>query len=129
LATLLASGGAFLWRLMQRLERLESPQARQRIDIDASRSASEAAMFLLGARLTQVHDDCFRLRETIGPLPTRLELRDVGNHLAERLASLADRLDRAIGHRAIHCEPKRASRSRGARTGRSFLIVTTRTEA
>jgi hypothetical protein len=98
LATLLASGGAFLWRLMQRLERLESAQARQRIDIDASRSASEAAMFRLGERLTQMHDDYFRLRETIGALPTRSELRDIGDHLAERLASLADRLDRAIDH-------------------------------
>ena len=98
LATLLASGGAFLWRLMQRLERLESAQARQRIDIDASRSASEAALFRLGERLTQMHDDYFRLRETIGALPTRSELRDIGDHLAERLASLADRLDRAIDH-------------------------------
>jgi hypothetical protein len=92
LATLLASGGAFLWRLMQRLERLESAQARQRIDIDASRSASEAALFRLGERLTQMHDDYFRLRETIGALPTRPELRGIGDHLAERLASLADSL-------------------------------------
>jgi hypothetical protein len=58
----------------------------------------EAAMFRLGERLTQMHDDYFRLRETIGALPTRSELRDIGDHLAERLTSLADRLDRAIDH-------------------------------
>ena len=96
LATVLAGGGAFLWRLMQRLERLESARAPQRIDIHALRSASEAAMFRLGERLRQMHDDYFRLRETIGALPTRPEPRDI--HLAERLTSLADRLDRAIGH-------------------------------
>jgi hypothetical protein len=98
LATLLASGGAFLWRLMQRLDKLESTQTRQRIDIDASRNASESAMLGLASRLTQMHDDHFRLRETIGALPTRSDLRDIGDRLAERLASLADRLDRAIDH-------------------------------
>ncbi len=55
-------------------------------------------MLRLGERLTQMHDDYFRLRERIGALPTRSELRDIGDHLAERLTSLADRLDRAIDH-------------------------------
>ena len=55
-------------------------------------------MLRLGERLTQMHDDYFRLRERIGALPTRSELRDIGDHLAERLTSLADRLDWAIDH-------------------------------
>ena len=98
LATLLASGGAFLWRLMLRLEKLEGAQTRQRIDLDASRSAGEAAMLGLASRMTQMHDDYFRLRETIGALPTRSDLREIGDRLAERITSLADRLDRAIDH-------------------------------
>ena len=96
LATLFASGAAFLWRLMLRLEKLESAQARQRTDLDATRSAGEAAMLRLAERFSQMHDDHFRLRETIGALPTRSDLRDVGDQLAERLTSLAERLDRAI---------------------------------
>jgi hypothetical protein len=32
------------------------------------------------------------------PNRPRPELHDIGDHLAERLASLADRLDRAIDH-------------------------------
>jgi hypothetical protein len=98
LATLFASGGAFLWRLMLRLEKLEGAQVRQRIDLDASRNAGEAAMLGLATRLAQMHDDHFRLRETIGALPTRSDLRDIGDRLAERLTSLSDRLDRAIDH-------------------------------
>jgi hypothetical protein len=55
-------------------------------------------MLGVASRLTQMHDDHFRLRETIGALPTRSDLRDIGDRLAERLTSLADRLDRAIDH-------------------------------
>jgi len=96
LATLLASGGAFLWRLMLRLEKLEAAQIRQRADLEATRSANEMAMLRLAERSAQVHDDHFRLRETIGALPNRSDLRDLEDRLAERLTSLADRLDRAI---------------------------------
>lgn len=96
LSTLIASGGAFLWRLMLRLDKLESAQARQRADLDATRSTGEATMLRLSERFAQMHDDYFRLRETIGSLPTRSDLRDIGDHLAERLTSLAERLDRAI---------------------------------
>jgi hypothetical protein len=98
LATLFASAGAFLWRLMQRLEKLEGAQTRQRIEIEASRIAGETAMLRLTERLTLMHDEYFRLRETMVALPTRSDLRDIGDRLAERLASLADRLDRAIDH-------------------------------
>ena len=98
LATLFASAGAFLWRLMLRLEKLEGAQTRQRIEIEASRIAGETAMLRLTERLTLMHDEYFRLRETMVALPTRSDLRDIGDRLAERLASLADRLDRAIDH-------------------------------
>jgi hypothetical protein len=96
LATLVASGGAFLWRLMGRLERLESAQIRQRIEIDATRSANDTAMLRLADKFTQMRDDHFRLRETFGALPTRSDMRDLEDRLAERLTSLADRLDRAV---------------------------------
>jgi len=96
LATLFASAVAFIWRLMLRLEKLEATQARQRVDLDSTRSASEAAMLRLAERFAQMHDDHFRLRETIGALPTRSDLRVVGDQLAERLTSLGERLDRAI---------------------------------
>ena len=98
LATLFASAGAFLWRLMQRLEKLEGAQTRQRIEIEASRIAGETALLRLTERLTLMHDEYFRLRETMVALPTRSDLRDIGDRLAERLTSLADRLDRAIDH-------------------------------
>src|ERR1700690_1174832 len=81
LATLFASGGAFLWRLMLRLEKLEAAQTRQRNDLDAMRSASETAMLRLGERLALLHDDHFRLRETFGALPTRSDLRDLEDRL------------------------------------------------
>lgn len=96
LTTLLASGGAFLWRLLLRLEKLEAAQIRQRIDLEATRSAGDAAMLRLAERFAQMHDDHFRLRETIGALPTRSDLRDLEDRLTERLTSLAARLDRAI---------------------------------
>jgi phage-related minor tail protein len=96
LATLLASAGAFLWRLMLRLEKLEAAQANQRVDIDAARSASEAAMLRLAERVAQMHDDHFRLRETIGLLPNRADLRELEDRLAERLDALVDRIDRVV---------------------------------
>lgn len=98
LASLLVSGGAFLWRLMLRLEKLEATQTRQRVDLDASRSAGEAAMLRLTERIAQMHDDHSRLRETIGALPMRSDIRDLEDRLAERLMSLGERLDRAMDH-------------------------------
>jgi hypothetical protein len=96
LITIAVSGGAFLWRLLMRLERLEAAQTRQRADLDATRSATDMALLRLAERIGQMHDDHFRLRETIGSLPNRSDLRDLEDRLAERLTSLADRLDRAI---------------------------------
>jgi hypothetical protein len=94
--TLIASGGAFLWRLLTRLDKLEAVESHQRLEIEAMRSSSEAAMLRLAERFGQIHDDHFRLRETMGGLPTRADLRDLEDRLAERLAVLAARLDRAI---------------------------------
>jgi hypothetical protein len=96
LTTAIASAGAFLWRLLLRLEKLEAAQARQRLDLDVTRNAGDAAMLRLAERFAQMHDDHSRLRETIGGLPNRSDLRDVEDRLAERMGSLADRLDRAM---------------------------------
>jgi hypothetical protein len=96
LATLLASVGAFIWRLLMRLEKLEAVQSGQRLELEATRTAGDAAMLRLAERFAQMHDDHFRLRETIGGLPTRSDLRDLEERLAERLTSLVARLDRAI---------------------------------
>ena len=96
LSTILASVGAFVWRLMLRLETIEHSLARQRQDIDATRQAGEAALLRLADRVSQLHDDHYRLRETIGALPTRADLRDLDVHIGERLDALAARLDRVL---------------------------------
>jgi hypothetical protein len=96
LATLLASAGAFLWRLMLRLEKLETAQANQRVEHDAARSASEAAMLRLSERLALMHDEHFRLRETMGLLPSRADMRELEGRLAERFDALAGRIDRFV---------------------------------
>ncbi len=96
LSTFAVSAGAFLWRLLLRLEKLDDAQARQRIEFEAARASGEAAMLRLAERFGQIHEDHFRLRETIGALPTRSDLRDLEDWLAERLTSLSDRLDRAV---------------------------------
>jgi hypothetical protein len=96
LATLLASIAAFVWRLMLRLETIETTLTRARQDLDQSRQASEATAQRLTERFDQLHDDHFRLRETIGSLPTRADLHSLDAHIAERLDALAARLDRVI---------------------------------
>jgi hypothetical protein len=96
LTTILASVGAFVWRLMSRLETIETSLARQRQDIDGAKQAGDAALLRLAERLTQLHDDHFRLRETIGALPTRSDLRDLDEHIGERLDALAARLDHVL---------------------------------
>jgi hypothetical protein len=81
---------------MLRLETIEYSLARQRQDIDATRQAGEAALLRLADRVSQLHDDHYRLRETIGALPTRADLRDLDVHIGERLDALAARLDRVL---------------------------------
>jgi uncharacterized protein YlxW (UPF0749 family) len=96
LSTLLASVVAFVWRFMSRLQAIEASLARQRQDLEATRETSEAALLRLAERVTQLYDDYYRLRETIGALPTRLDLRDLDEHIAERLDALSARLDRFL---------------------------------
>ncbi len=96
LSTVLASVGAFVWRLMLRLETIEASLTRQRQDIDATRRASEAALLRLTDRVSQLHDEHYRLRETIGALPTRADMRDLDLHIGERLDALTARLDRVL---------------------------------
>jgi hypothetical protein len=96
LMTSLASAGAFLWRLVFRLEKIEADQTRHESDFETASEAGEAALRRLADRLAQIHDEHFRLRETIGALPNRSDLRDLEERLAQRLAALAARLDRVL---------------------------------
>jgi hypothetical protein len=75
-------------------------------------------MLGLGERLTQMHDDYFRLRETIGALPTRSELRDIGDHLAERWRIVWTGL--SITERFISSPIARAGRGARAPADRSL---------
>ncbi|MGA2492066.1 MAG: hypothetical protein ABSF67_03845 [Roseiarcus sp.] len=95
-ATLLASVGAFVWRLTLRLQAIEATQARQRHDLDLARQASDAAALRLAERLELLLDDHHRLRESVVALPTRADLRSLDEHIAERLDALAARLDRLL---------------------------------
>jgi hypothetical protein len=95
-ATLLASVGAFVWRLTLRLQVIEASLARQRQDLDQTRQASELAAQRLAERFDQFLDDHHRLRESVVALPTRADLRSLDEHIAERLEALAARLDRVI---------------------------------
>ena len=96
LATSTASGVAFVWRLMTRIEKLESSHGRQREELAAMRDASDATLLRLAERFAQLHDDHFRLREAMGAVPTRSDLRELEDRLAVRLTTLSDRIDRAI---------------------------------
>jgi hypothetical protein len=96
LFTALASSAAFVWRLLLRIEKLEISHIRQRDEFEAMRSAYEAAMLRFGERFSQLHEDHFRLREAMGAMPTRADLRDSEERLAQRLSTLSDRIDRVI---------------------------------
>jgi hypothetical protein len=96
LSTLLASGCALAWRLMHRLEALEAAQEYQRVETDAIRLANDAIALRFDERFAQLQDEHYRLREILGVLPTRGDLRDLEDRLAERLNSVVARLDRAI---------------------------------
>ncbi len=95
-ATLFASALAFIWRLMLRLEKLEAAQTLQRAHFEAIRSVADNAMLRLAERLERIQDDQSRLREAVGALPTRADLRDLEDRLNEQHAALVTRLDRAI---------------------------------
>lgn len=99
LASIGASASAFIWRLMTRLHTLEIAVRQHQHDLDAAQSASESALFRLAERLALLHDDHYRLRETIGSLPNRSDIHDLELRLGERLDSLASRFDRALDPR------------------------------
>jgi hypothetical protein len=96
LSTILASVGAFVWRMTLRLQTIEISLARQRQDIDATRQSGEGALLRLAERLGALHDDHYRLRESVSALPTRADLRDLDVHIGERLDALTARLDRVL---------------------------------
>jgi hypothetical protein len=81
---------------MTRIEKLEASYGRHRDEIEAMRNANDGTMLRLAERFTQLHEDHFRLRETMGAMPTRSDLRDLEDRLADRLSALSDRIDRAI---------------------------------
>jgi hypothetical protein len=101
LSTLAISAAAFVWRLMSRLERMSVSINHQRVDFDANKQAGETSFARLSERLEQLHDDHYRLRETIGALPSRGDLRDLQDHIGERIETLAARVDRALETRGI----------------------------
>jgi hypothetical protein len=71
LASIGASATAFVWRLMTRIHTLEIVVGQHQRDLDVSQSANESALLRLAERLALLHDDHYRLRETIG-LSTRI---------------------------------------------------------
>jgi hypothetical protein len=96
LASIGASAAAFVWRLMTRLHTLEIAAERHQHDLDVSQSANESALLRLAERLALLHDDHYRLRETMGGLPSRADIHDLELRLGERMDSLAVRFDRAF---------------------------------
>ncbi|THD42336.1 MAG: DUF2163 domain-containing protein [Bradyrhizobium sp.] len=96
LTTLLASVGAFLWRLSVRLESIESSVTRQRLDLDQTRQSSDTAVARLAERYESVNADHYRLLGIVGSLPTRADVRSLEERIAERLDALGARLDRLM---------------------------------
>ena len=96
LASIGAGAAAFVWRLMTWLHTLEIAVRQQKRDLDVSQSANKSALLRLAERLALLHDDHYRLRETIGGLPSRADIHDLEHRLGERMDSLAVRFDRAF---------------------------------
>jgi hypothetical protein len=101
IATILVSSLAFVWRLAMRVDRFEASLATQSRYWETNASASEAAMLRLAERLAQVHDDHSRIREAVGALPTRNDLRDLEGRVIEQLSALSGRLDRSLDKREV----------------------------
>ena len=99
LASIGASAAAFVWRLLMRLHTVEIAVRQNRHDLEAAQANNETAMFRLAERLAMLHDDHYRLRETIGALPSRADIHDLELRLGDRLDSLASRFDRAFDPR------------------------------
>jgi len=99
MASIGASAAAFVWRLMTRLHTLEIAVRQHQHDLDTAQSANESALFRLAERLALLHDDHYRMRETMGGLPNRADIHDLELRLGERMDSLAARFDRAFDSR------------------------------
>ena len=82
---------------MARLERMSLAIDHQRIDFDADKNS----LAKLSETLAHIHDDYFRLRETISALPNRADLRDLEDRVGERIETLAGRFDRALEKRGL----------------------------
>ena len=96
LGSLAAAALAFVWRLTLRMENMAMAIRQQRRDHETSQTAVDAALARLTERFAQLHDDYYRLRETIGALPNRADFRELELRMSERLDALAARFDRAF---------------------------------
>ena len=96
LSTAALGSAAFAWRLAARLDRTAAALDWQKIELAAVKHAHDNAALRLSERLTQLHDDQCRLRETAAALPTRADLRDTEERLGERIEALAARIDGVI---------------------------------
>ena len=75
---------------------METAQSLLRSADLAQRASHESATQRLVERLDLVQHDHARLREIMGALPTRADLRDLETRLVDQMVALATRLDRAI---------------------------------
>lgn len=94
----LGAAGA-IWRLALRIDRTSAALASQKSELAATKQAMDASAARLSDRIAQIHDDHCRLREVAAALPTRAELRDMEQRLAERIAALDGRIDDALRER------------------------------
>ena len=85
LASIGASAAAFVWRVITRLHNLEIVVRQHQRDLDVSQSANESALLRLAERLALLHDDHYRLRETIGGLPSRADIHDLEQSWPQRI--------------------------------------------
>jgi hypothetical protein len=99
LASVGASAAAFVWRLMMRLRTVEIAVQQHRHDLDAAQTNNETAIFRIAERMATLHDEHYRLRETIGALPNRADIHNLELRLGDRLDSLVSRFDRAFDQR------------------------------
>jgi hypothetical protein len=93
LSTAALGSAAFAWRLAARPDRTAASLEWQKAELSAVKYAHENAALRLTERLTQLHDDQCRLRETAAALPTRADLRDMEERLSERIETLGARID------------------------------------
>jgi hypothetical protein len=80
---------------MTRLERLSLSIAQQRADL----GAHKILFVRIGETMTQMNTEYFQLREIISGLPNRSDLRDLEDHIGERIETLVARLDRVMEKR------------------------------